>query len=243
MEFARFYDQIMGDRSDDVDRVAGYIRRFRPDARSLLELGCGTGALLAALYQQGQPGELSVTGIDRSPGMLATAAASVPQATLIQADMTAFSLAERFDVAICMFDTLNHLQRFESWLELFDRVYEHLAPDGIFIFDVNTTGRMRRLWRGAGFAVGFGANTVIMEVSPIQGDLSDWEVTIFEHLGEDNYRRHHESIPELAVPLATIRDALAVHFDLLAEDDLEGGTASDDSERVYYACVRRGIGQ
>lgn len=233
MEFARFYDQIMGDRSEDVERVAGYIRRFLPGARSLLELGCGTGALLAALS-----GDLAVTGIDRSPDMLATAAASVPQATLVQADMTAFSLPERFDVAICMFDTLNHLQRFESWLELFDRVYEHLAPDGIFVFDVNTTGRMRRLWRGAGFAVDFGANTVIMEVSPIQGDLSDWEVTIFEHLGEDTYRRHHESIPELAVALETIRDALAVHFDLLAEDDLDGGTASDDSERVYYASRR-----
>ena len=43
-EFAKFYDQVMGDRSPLVERVRGYIERYLPTAASLLELGCGTGA-------------------------------------------------------------------------------------------------------------------------------------------------------------------------------------------------------
>ncbi len=67
--FAPFYDRIMGDRSAEVDRIRSYISRHWPGARSLLELGCGTGALLAGL-----DGDLDLTGIDQSSEMLAIAA-------------------------------------------------------------------------------------------------------------------------------------------------------------------------
>ena len=234
-QFAGFYDQLMGDRSADARRVRGWIERFAPGARSLLELGCGTGAVLAALA-----GDLTVAGVDASPEMLAIAASKVPAARLVQADMTSFALGTQFDVVICVFDTLNHLPTFESWLDMFDRVHEHLADGGLFAFDVNTMGRLRRLWRGPPFARDFGPHTVIMDVTPAGGDLSDWSVRIFEHLGGDRYRRHHEVIPELGVPLATIHEALSDRFELLEQTDLDGGTVSDESNRVFYAYRKPG---
>ena len=233
--FARFYDSIMGDRSPDIERIRGYIERFLPSANSLLELGCGTGAVLAGLAK-----DLTLAGVDRSPEMLARAAASVPDARLVEADMTSFALGARFDVVICVFDTLNHLPRWESWQALFDRVHEHLARDGIFIFDVNTTGRLRRLWYSSAFAEEFGDNMVLMDVSPGGGDLSLWRVRIFERLEEDLFRLHDETIPELGVPLGRIREGLAGHFDVLDEADLEDGEVSDESSRVYFVCRHRG---
>src|ERR1700756_1255648 len=95
----------MGDRDEEIARIRTYISRYLPGARSLLELGCGTGALLAGLAP-----ELQVTGIDRSPEMLAIAARAVPEARLVEGDITAFRLPDRFDVIICMFDTLNHVR-------------------------------------------------------------------------------------------------------------------------------------
>ena len=236
--FARFYDAIMGDRSADVDRIRGYIDRYLPSAASLLELGCGTGAVLAGLADK-----LSVTGVDLSPEMLARASRSVPGARLVQANMADFSLDATFDVVICVFDALNHLPDFESWQRMFERVHEHLADDGIFAFDVNTTGRLRRLWRGHPFAVDFGPHTVVMDVLPSTAangnELSTWTVRIFEHVDADDYRLHAETIPELGVPLDRIRAALRPGFDMLQETALDGGPVSDDSDRVFFAYRRK----
>ena len=231
--FARFYDRIVGDRSEEIERIRSYIAAFRPAAASLLELGCGTGALLAELAQPYQ-----VAGVDRSPEMLGIAAGRVPAARLIQADMTNFTLASRFDVVICMFDTLNHLPSFDRWKALFDRVHEHLAPDGLFIFDVNTSGRLRRLHGGPSLLEEFDGNVVVMSVESAGGWLSMWQTRIFERLHDDVFRLHDERILELGVPLAHLRAALDGRFAVLLEEDLDGGPVGDDSDRVFFA-VRR----
>jgi SAM-dependent methyltransferase len=242
-EFARFYDEIMGDRWVDIQRVRNCIKRYQPSARSLLELGCGTGAVLAGLAASDPA--LSVTGVDRSPEMLAVASRNAPAARLVQADITDFSLGTRFDVVICVFDTLNHLARFESWGQMFDRVHGHLADRGLFFFDVNTIGRLRGLWRGPAFAADFGENTVIMDVWPAgpgeggAGELSTWTVRIFERVASDMFRLHAERIPELGVPLAAIREALAPNFDVLDAPGLDGDAATDESARAFFMCRHR----
>jgi SAM-dependent methyltransferase len=237
--FSRFYDRIIGDRSEEIGRVLGYIEKFRPAATSLLELGCGTGALLAGLT-----GPLEVTGVDRSPEMLAIAAGRLPSARLVRADMTAFSLAARYDVVICMFDTLNHVPSFRAWQSLFERVDEHLADDGLFIFDVNTAGRLRGLHGAPCFLEEFDGNIVMMTVEPADGEpdegwLSLWRTQIFERQDSGLFRLHEEQILQLGVPLAQIRGALAARFELLTEESLDGSPVSDESDRVYFAYRRR----
>ena len=64
--FARFYDDAMDDPTPRAARVQDFIDRFRPGASSLLELGCGTGSILARLDTVPH-----LTGLDRSPEMLA----------------------------------------------------------------------------------------------------------------------------------------------------------------------------
>jgi SAM-dependent methyltransferase len=232
--FARFYDRIVGDRSAEIARVRSYMSRHAPSAGTLLELGCGTGAILAGLTPP-----LQVTGIDRAPEMLALAARRVPSARLVQADMTSFALPDRFDVAICMFDTLNHLPAFERWRDLFDRVHEHVADGGLFIFDVNTSGRLRRLDGAPCYFGEFDGNLVVMTVRAEGAGLSLWETRIFERLDGDRYRLHHERIHELGVPLDQIRAALAGRFELLVQESLDGTSVSDESDRVFFAFRRR----
>ena len=235
--FARFYDRIMGDRSEEIERIQSYIRRHRPQATSLLELGCGTGAILS-----GMAGNLAVTGLDRSPEMLAIAADRVPAGRLVRADMTGFRLPVTFDVVICVFDTLNHLPGFDAWLALFDRVHEHLADGGLFIFDVNTTGRLRGLDGAPPYLDQFDGNLVLMTVRSAGDQLSLWETRIFEPQRDDIYRLHHERIYELGVPLHQIRAALAGRFDLLEQESLDRSPVSDESDRVFFAFRRRGAG-
>jgi SAM-dependent methyltransferase len=226
--FSRFYDRIVGDRSEEIGRVLGYIEQYRPTAASLLELGCGTGALL-----EGLAGKLEVSGVGR-----------LPSARLVRADMTEFSLEARYDVVICMFDTLNHVPSFPAWRSLFDRVDNHLADDGLFIFDVNTAGRLRGLHGAPCFLEEFDGNIVMMTVEPAQGEpaggwLSLWRTQIFERQDSGLFRLHDEQILQLGVPLTRIRSALAARFELLTQESLDGSPVSDESDRVYFAYRRR----
>lgn len=235
--FARFYDRIMGDRTQEIDRIRTYISKHRPGAQSLLELGCGTGALLSGLAQ-----DLAVTGIDRSPEMLSVAARTVPGARLVQADMTAFTLPDRYDVVMCMFDALNHVTTVDGWLRLFRCAHDHLSDGGILVFDVNTTGRLRRLADGPPYLDEFDENVLLMTVRSAYDGLVLWETRIFAHEGDDTYRLHREQIYELGVPVADIRAALADQFVLLEEESLDGSPVSDSSDRVYFAYRRRSRG-
>jgi cyclopropane fatty-acyl-phospholipid synthase-like methyltransferase len=95
----------------DVDEeVAWLIDRLGRSCRSVLEPGCGSGRILAALAALGG---VDVTGIDYSTAMLAAAdrrleAAGVP-GELVLSDMAAFELGRAFDGAICPINTLGYL--------------------------------------------------------------------------------------------------------------------------------------
>jgi SAM-dependent methyltransferase len=72
-----------------------------PASRRWLDVGCGTGALTAAVLTAGDPAE--VVGVDPSEGFLKTARASVtdPRASFEVADARALPFPDdRFDVAV-----------------------------------------------------------------------------------------------------------------------------------------------
>jgi len=231
--FARFYDTLMDDPQPKSGRVLTAIEKYLPEALSLLELGCGTGSILAGLTTLP-----SLTGLDRSPEMLAIAQAKVPSARLIEADIASFDLDERFDVVICVFDTLNHLPSFDLWTDLFGHVYDHLVEGGLFVFDVNPIGQLRRLGEDPPWVADFDGNTVIMDVQFGENGPSTWNVRIFEHLADSLFTLHHESIKELGVELARMKSSLVELFDILEETDADGEVPNDESLRAYYV-VRR----
>ena len=236
--FARFYDDAMDDPTPRAARVQDFIDRFRPGASSLLELGCGTGSILARLDTVPH-----LTGLDRSPEMLAVARDKVPTARLMEADISAFALGERFDVVICVFDTLNHLVSFSDWMSLFDAAYDHLVDGGLFIVDVNTVGELRRLDEEPAWVYDFDDNVLIMDVTLSERGVSEWDIRIFEYVGEAQYRLHHEVIGELGVELSRLRSALTERFDLLEEVGEDGGPATDESVKAHFALRRPAAGR
>jgi SAM-dependent methyltransferase len=236
--FARFYDAAMDDPGPRADRVLELIDRHLRGATTLLELGCGTGSILDRL--ESFP---SLTGLDQSPEMLALAHQKVPSARLIQADMSSFSLEERFDVIVCVFDSLNHLLTFESWQATFAAVHEHLNEGGLFIFDVNTIGELRRLGDEPAWVFEFDDNVLIMDVTPDDAfdtnGMSYWDIRIFEYVGEAQYLLHHEVIAELGIPLDRLKASLESQFTLLEEMSDTVGRPTDDSVKAHFALRRR----
>jgi SAM-dependent methyltransferase len=235
--FAAFYDVVMDDPGPRAARVNAAIASYRPDATSLLELGCGTGSILARLDTTA-----TLCGLDLSPEMLSVAAAKVPGARLIEGDMTSFELGRRFDVIICVFDSVNHLLDVDSWATLFGRVHAHLTPGGLFVLDVNTVGELQRLGEEQPWVYDFDGGTAVIDVSfaldPDGLGVTDWDIRIFERITETRFELHHECIGELGLPLERLRALLSGWFELLEEVDEDGLPATDASIKAYYALRR-----
>ena len=231
--FALFYDQVMGDRGREAAYVHALIQRQRPSATSVLELACGTGAILEHLQRH-----YDVTGLDASQPMLDIAAQRVPQAQLVCADMTHFDLDEKFDAVLCVFDSINHLVSFADWERVFDRAASHLAERGVFVFDVNTERKLAAFAVAPPWTQWFGDDSLLLiDVRDEGKGVYAWKVRVFEHCDDSTYRLHVEDIRETAFPLERIRQALGERFRRVRVLDAERSRPTSLSQRLYFVCA------
>jgi SAM-dependent methyltransferase len=214
---------VQGDGADRAAVVRGLIEEHCPDARTVLELACGTGSILAQLRDA-----YEVTGLDRSREMLALAAVKLPGVRLVESDMTRFSLGERFDVVLCVYDSINHLLEFADWEALFDRAREHLREGGIFVFDINTEERLARLAEHPAVAHWFDGNLLVLDVRDERGGLVTWSLSVFEHDDGNRYCLHADEIPEISFPREQIEQALRARF---------GAVSVEGADRLYFTAA------
>jgi SAM-dependent methyltransferase len=106
------------------------IGRYCRGARTLLEVGCGTGFVLQGIDKTFP--SLLLTASDAMPGGLAIAATRVPTAVLIQQDARALDAVERFDI-VCAFDVLEHIVEDEDVLR---RMFRATTPGGRILITV-----------------------------------------------------------------------------------------------------------
>lgn len=141
-KYSAYYDLLYRDKdyAAEAKYVARTIRSATPDARSILELGSGTGRhgrLLAAMG-------FDVHGIERSADMVAAANAS-PASPVSAAggsftcqvgDIRSANLGWRFDGVIALFHVISYQTTNEDLQAAFRVAARHLAPGGVFLFDV-----------------------------------------------------------------------------------------------------------
>lgn len=144
---AASYDGLMADGAYRR-REAFLERRLKKSpipVRTVLDLACGTGTIACLLAKRGY----EVLAADGSEEMLTQAAAKAaalerPPLFLLQA-MPKLRLAEPVDAVVSTLDSLNYLTRDRDLAETFRRVRRWLRPGGLFLFDVNTPYKLRRM--------------------------------------------------------------------------------------------------
>lgn len=232
--FGKFYDATMGDRTNAAAYIRGLIKRHKPDAITVLEAACGTGAILQTLAKY-----YDVSGFDRSPTMLALARKKLPYVGLFRQDMAQFKIRKKFDVIICVFDSINHLLQLSDWRKFFRRVASHLARDGLFIFDINTVGKLRRLVKDPIWIKQFARGLVLIDVTGAPGGIVYWNLKVFERQKGDVFRLFEETIKEVSFPLNNIKKALKAQFARFKIIDPTGSRVSDQSDRLFFICKAR----
>ncbi|GBG03764.1 SAM-dependent methyltransferase [Azospira sp. I13] len=139
--YARYYDLLYRDKDyrGEADFIIEQVRAHAPGARSILELGCGTGIHAQLIAEAGY----AVHGIDFSEAMLASAQARraglAPELQgrldFSQGDVRAFRSGRTYDVVISLFHVFSYQTRNADLQAAFATAAEHLAPGGVLVFD------------------------------------------------------------------------------------------------------------
>ena len=122
-----------------LDKLA--LTQLQPGG-TILDLCCGDGRLSAVLVAR----RFHVTGLDGSKEMLRLAAENAPAAEWLLADARAFEARARFDLAISIFESLNHIMSIEDLSAVFENVFHALRPGGPFVFDLNREPAFQTFW-------------------------------------------------------------------------------------------------
>jgi len=231
--FAKFYDSVMGDRSAVASVIKKFILENNPKSKKILEIACGTGAILKYLSKK-----YKVYGLDISEEMLSVAKKKVPKAKLSHQDMRNFKFSEKFDVILCLFDSINHIIKFSDWEKVFINVQKHLNKGGIFIFDINTEKKLKRISAESSFVQEFGKNYMIMDITNQGRGIVNWNIKIFERRNNNDHIVVEENIKEKSYPIRKIKRSLQEIYSEIKVFDQKQKQTSENSERIYFICKK-----
>ena len=148
--YSRYYNLLYRDKDyvGEAEHVHRLIQRHFSGARTILDLGCGTGRHDLLLAEKGY----GMTGIDMSEEMLAVAkkrieikseiesnaqskSQSILNPVFEKGDIRTVRLERTFDVVISLFHVMSYQTTNDDLAAAFATVRRHLKPGGIFIFD------------------------------------------------------------------------------------------------------------
>ncbi|NLM97824.1 MAG: class I SAM-dependent methyltransferase [Halanaerobiaceae bacterium] len=147
--FAKVYNKMWSGFALSVaNKIIEYYKETEvyKNNKVILDLCCGTGQMAHEFLKE----DFEVIGIDISSSMLNYAKENAKEfiknkrAVFIQADASSFSLDTEVGLVISTFDSLNHLESKKALKGCFESVFNSLARDGYFIFDLNTRYGLKR---------------------------------------------------------------------------------------------------
>lgn len=230
VDFGRLADSY--DRIRPVDEnwwrtFEGVVQEADLRGRRVLDLGCGTGRLSAALAQQGLA---RVWGVDASAEMLDVARQKVPASVgLKQARAEDLPFRDGWFERVVMWLVVHLVDRPGAFRE----VARVLVPDGRLAVVTFAAGHFDRYW----------LNRYFPTIAAIDRERFPSEAALGPELGSAGFedvrfvRRSEHGVLSREAALERIRGRHISTFDLLDEDEIDAGTAMAERElpeRVEY---------
>ncbi len=241
--FSEFYDRL----TDNVEyeKRADYFCRLLSicgvNDGILLDLGCGTGSMSVKMAERG----FDVIGVDSSIGMLGVAQQKMyesgKQILFLNQPMQEIDLYGTVDSAICVLDSINHLNDAEEVMQTFEKVSLFMNKGGAFAFDVNTLYKHKNILADNAYVYEFDDLFCAWQNSYNSEDGSvDISLDFFEE--EDGvYYRSSENFSEKAYELSDISKWLEdAGFEVIGiYDDMTTDNVKPDSQRAVFLAKKK----
>jgi ubiquinone/menaquinone biosynthesis C-methylase UbiE len=129
---ARYYDALyhFKDYAAASGELRDWLLKYNPDARSLLDVACGTGKHIEQLRKY-----YDVEGLDLNPELLEIARKRCPGITFHQANMIDFDLGKTFDVVTCLFSSIGYVKTLENLQRAVASMSRHLRRGGVLVLE------------------------------------------------------------------------------------------------------------
>ncbi len=240
--FSDYYDLLTFDI--DYERYANNIFKILEGMGikegNLLEIACGTGNLTERLAK----GDFEILAFDNSLDMLNKAfpkLVDLDNVTLVMQDMFSFDYSSfEYDGVVCLLDVINYITDEKDLKDFFTKVYGGLRDGGVFIFDINSEDKLKRVLANNSF-IYEKDNIFYTWENTMEGDLVNFYLNFFIE-GEDGlYTRVEESQLERYYSLDQIKKTLAeVGFkDISLMDEDTGKDPGPKSQRILIKAVKR----
>lgn len=134
---APYYDAVYSHRNTMRESaiITKLVRSLTPKAKSLLDIGCGTGAHVLGFWKNG----FVTTGLDQSAHMLAIAKNKTQKAgadiSFIHSNALSYRSPATYDVITSLFDVLSYMTTNTQVEDFFSTLSSLITPRGIVVFD------------------------------------------------------------------------------------------------------------
>ncbi len=135
--YSQYYDLLYSDKDyiGEVEYINNLIKSTCPQAKSILDMGCGTGKHAELFCDKGY----KVHGIDLSVDMLKIAETrrinKEDKLSFSHSNIHELNLDKKFDVVVSLFHVMSYQNSNEELIKAFEIAKNHINKDGIFIFD------------------------------------------------------------------------------------------------------------
>lgn len=236
--FASVYDMFMDNipYEEWCEYLHKLMKFYGVEDGLVLELGCGTGSMTELLAECGY----DMIGIDNAPDMLEIAQEKKMESGadilyLLQ-DMREFELYGTVRAIVSVCDSMNYITEEEDLLEVFSLVNNYLDPGGVFIFDLNTEYKYKKVLGDSVIAENREESSFIWENwYDEETQINEYDLTLFIREESGLYEKYEETHYQRAYSLDTVcrllQDAglkLEAIYDAFTMD-----APGKRSERVY----------
>lgn len=234
-DFSEYYDLLGWNQfaRNSAVRLQSFFKLRGDKPRAILDLACGSGELEWAL----RASDIKFTGVDISPGMIKVARKKFPGGDFIVGDAATIRMKKKFDMALLLFDSANHMSSLSQLLKVFRNARRHLAPNGFFIFDFLTETGLSE-WEQINIKRTKSYTLFYYGHYYPEKHLADVFIEAFiKKPGRNNYHRIFQKIVEKTYPASDIIDGLVNSgFTRITASPFDLDEKIEKASRIWFVC-------